>query len=65
METIKILLGIGAPLVSRLLVYDALDASFTELRLRRNPDCALCGDGAVFPGYADYEEFCASRQAPT
>lgn len=60
-ETIKLLLGAGEPLVSRLLVYDALAASFTELRLRRDESCGWCGDGRPFPGYVDYEEFCASR----
>lgn len=60
-ETIKILLGQGSVLVSRLLVYDALGASFTELNLRRDPDCRWCADGAPFPGYVDYEAFCSSR----
>jgi molybdopterin/thiamine biosynthesis adenylyltransferase/rhodanese-related sulfurtransferase len=45
-EAIKVLLGIGDPLVGRLLIYDALDASFTELRLRRDPSCPTCGTGA-------------------
>ena len=62
-ETIKILLGIGTPLVSRLLVYDALEATFTELQLRRDPECRWCGDGRPFPGYVDYEAFCSSRSA--
>ena len=60
-ETIKILLGVGTPLVGRLCVYDALQGSFLELALRRDPDCAWCGEGASFPGYADYEEFCSVR----
>ena len=58
-EAIKILLGAGDPLVGRLLHYDALAARFTELRQRRNPDCRYCADGAQFPGYIDYQEFCA------
>ncbi len=60
-ETIKILLGIGDPLVGRLLVYDALGASFMELRQQPNPNCAYCPEGAEFPGYVDYQEFCSSR----
>jgi molybdopterin/thiamine biosynthesis adenylyltransferase/rhodanese-related sulfurtransferase len=44
-EAIKLLLGIGEPLVGRLLIYDALDGTFTELKLRRDPACPACGDG--------------------
>ena len=57
-EVVKLLVGIGDPLVGRLLQYDALRARFTELKLERNPGCEYCGDGAVFPGYIDYEQFC-------
>jgi molybdopterin/thiamine biosynthesis adenylyltransferase/rhodanese-related sulfurtransferase len=46
-EVLKVLLGIGDPLVGRLLLFDALDASFTELRLKRDPDCPSCSDAAV------------------
>ncbi len=46
-ETLKILLGIGDTLAGRLLLFDALDASFTELRLRRDPNCPICSDAAV------------------
>src|SRR5204863_10145512 len=59
-ETIKILLGLGDVLVGRLLLYDALAASFTELRLRRDPECAYCAEGKPFPGYVNYAESCAS-----
>jgi len=59
-ETIKLLLGIGEPLVGRMLYFDALGGSFSELKLERDPACRYCGDGAVFPGYIDYERFCAS-----
>lgn len=59
-ETLKILLGVGEPLVGRLLVYDALSGSFRELRVRPNPDCPLCAEGREFPGYVDYEQFCAA-----
>ncbi len=45
-EALKLLLGVGDPLVGRLLIYDALDMSFQELKLRRDPHCPACGDGA-------------------
>ncbi|CAA9550400.1 MAG: Molybdopterin-synthase adenylyltransferase [uncultured Thermomicrobiales bacterium] len=45
-ETVKLILGIGEPLVGRLLLYDALATEFRELRLKRNPACPVCGDGA-------------------
>ena len=57
-ETVKLLLGLGDPLVGRLLHYDALAGRFQELRFARDPDCAYCGDGKAFPGYVDYEAFC-------
>jgi molybdopterin/thiamine biosynthesis adenylyltransferase/rhodanese-related sulfurtransferase/molybdopterin converting factor small subunit len=57
-ETVKLLLDLGDPLVGRLLCYDALRARFTEFELSRNPDCAYCGDKRAFPGYIDYVEFC-------
>lgn len=59
-ETIKLLLELGDPLVGRLLHYDALRARFSEYRLAPNPDCAWCAKGRPFPGYVDYEAFCAS-----
>ncbi|MEW5707319.1 MAG: molybdopterin-synthase adenylyltransferase MoeB [Pseudomonadota bacterium] len=59
-EAIKLILGIGDPLVGRLLYYDALRGRFDELALERDPRCRYCGDGAQFPGYIDYERFCAS-----
>ena len=57
-ETIKILLGIGDSLVGRLIQYDALRQRFTELKLRPDPKCKYCAEGAEFPGYIDYEQFC-------
>ncbi len=44
-EALKLLLGIGDPLVGRLVIYDALDGTFTELKLRRDPACPTCGSG--------------------
>jgi len=59
-EAIKILLELGDPLVGRLLHYDALPGRFSELRLRADPHCRYCADPTRFPGYVDYEAFCAS-----
>jgi molybdopterin/thiamine biosynthesis adenylyltransferase len=58
-EAIKILLGIGDPLVGRLLIYDALGQSFTELEVAADPACAWCGEGAEITEYPDYERLCA------
>jgi hypothetical protein len=58
MEAIKIVLGRGDLLVGRLLTYDALEAKFRELKLRRDPNCAYCAPGRDFPGYTDYNQFC-------
>lgn len=63
-ETIKILLGIGEPIVGRMLHYDALSGHFTEMKARKNPNCRYCAEGAVFPGYQDYAQVCASEAAP-
>jgi adenylyltransferase/sulfurtransferase len=57
-ETIKLLLGIGQPLVGRLLLYDALSLSFDEVRLRKNPDCPICGANPTITELIDYEQFC-------
>ena len=62
-ETVKLLLGIGTPLIGRMLYYEALAARFSELKLARDPNCRYCGEGAAFPGYADYEEFCNAASA--
>ena len=59
-EALKLLLGIGEPLVGRYLLFDALEGSFREVRLRRDPDCPVCGDHPTITGYIDYEGFCAS-----
>ena len=57
-ETIKLVLAQGDPLYGRLIVYDALAATFRELRIRANPECAYCASGRPFPGYIDYAGFC-------
>ncbi|BBD80179.1 molybdopterin-synthase adenylyltransferase MoeB [Aerosticca soli] len=59
-EALKLLLGIGEPLVGRLLAFDALAMRFRETRLPRDPACPGCGAGAVFRGYEDIAAFCAA-----
>ncbi|MFQ3630871.1 molybdopterin-synthase adenylyltransferase MoeB [Roseiflexus sp.] len=57
-EAIKLLTGIGEPLIGRLLLYDALTLRFRELKLRRNPDCPVCGDHPTVTELIDYQQFC-------
>src|SRR5271157_432862 len=57
-ETVKLILGIGEPLVGRLLLYDALAMRFRELKLRRNPECPACGEHPTITRLIDYHEFC-------
>jgi sulfur-carrier protein adenylyltransferase/sulfurtransferase len=61
METIKLILGIGEPLVGRLLRFDALPMTFKEYRLRKNPECPVCGEHPTIEKLIDYEEFCGIR----
>jgi molybdopterin/thiamine biosynthesis adenylyltransferase/rhodanese-related sulfurtransferase len=58
-EAIKLLLGKGDVLAGRLLTYDSLAMRFRELKLRRDPKCALCGPSPSITGYVDYEGFCS------
>jgi adenylyltransferase/sulfurtransferase len=58
-EALKLALGAGEPLVGRLLLFDALDTQFTEITLRRDPECPVCGDQPTITDYIDYVEFCA------
>lgn len=60
-EAIKLVLGIGEPLVGRLLCYDALATTFRELRLPRDPDCPGCGAHVTFGGYEDLARVCSAR----
>jgi adenylyltransferase/sulfurtransferase len=60
-EGIKLLLGVGSPLVGRLLLYDALQMSFREFKVRRNPKCPVCGDSPTITKLIDYEQFCGVR----
>jgi adenylyltransferase/sulfurtransferase len=68
METIKLILGKGDSLVGRLLLFDALQMRFRELKLRKNPDCPVCGEKRTITKLIDYQEFCGIRgeeAAPT
>jgi molybdopterin/thiamine biosynthesis adenylyltransferase len=58
-ETIKLLLGIGDPLIGRLLTYDGLAGEFNELRLFRGPECPACGENAHPENLPTYADFCA------
>lgn len=59
-EAIKLLTGIGDPLVGRLMVYDALEMSYRQVRIRKDPNCAVCGPNATVTGLIDYELFCGT-----
>lgn len=60
-EALKLILGIGEPLVGRLLCHDALAGAFRELRLPRDPECPGCGAGVTFAGYEDIVRLCATQ----
>jgi adenylyltransferase/sulfurtransferase len=60
-ETIKLILGAGEPLIGRLLLVDALAMRFRELKLRKNPDCPVCGVNPTVKELIDYNEFCGIR----
>ncbi len=63
-ETVKLILGTGESLVGRLLLYDALAMRFRELKLRRNPECPICGDHRTITELIDYQEFCGMPNQP-
>src|SRR5271165_1532116 len=64
-ETVKLILGIGQPLVGRLLLYDALAMKFRELKLRKNPECPVCGEHPTVTRLIDYQQFCGILQQVT
>ena len=64
-ETVKAILGIGEPLVGRLMLYDALAMTFQEVRIRRDPQCPICGDEPTISHLIDYEQFCGVAAVPT
>ncbi len=57
-ETIKLIVGIGHPLVGRLLIFDALEMEFSEVKIRRDANCPVCGDHPTITELIDYEQFC-------
>lgn len=57
-EAIKLILGQGEPLIGRLLLFDALKMKFKELKLKRNPECPLCGENPTIKELIDYDQFC-------
>jgi adenylyltransferase/sulfurtransferase len=63
-ESIKVMLGIGEPLIGRFLIYDALKMRFRELKLRKDPECPVCGTNPTVTELIDYEQFCGMRPEP-
>ncbi len=61
-EAVKLIVGIGRPLIGRLLVYDALQMTFRELKLRKDPTCPVCGKNPTIKKLIDYEVFCGLRR---
>ena len=59
-EAIKLLAGIGEPLLGRLMIYDALEMTYRQVRIRKDPNCAVCGDKPTVTELIDYEAFCGS-----
>jgi adenylyltransferase/sulfurtransferase len=59
-EAIKLLTGIGDPLVGQLMIYDALEMEYRKLRVRKDPHCALCGENPTVTGLIDYDTFCGA-----
>jgi len=62
-ETIKLILGVGEPLIGRFLIVDALRMKFRELKLRKDPDCPVCGTHPTVTKLIDYEQFCGVKPA--
>jgi sulfur-carrier protein adenylyltransferase/sulfurtransferase len=60
-ETIKLITGIGEPLIGRFVIYDALKMRFRELKLRKDPECPVCGTNPTVTKLIDYEQFCGIR----
>ncbi|MBV9464091.1 MAG: molybdopterin-synthase adenylyltransferase MoeB [Verrucomicrobiae bacterium] len=64
-EAVKLIVGIGEPLIGRLVLFDALQMRFRELKLRRNPKCPLCGEHPSIRDLVDYEQFCGIGRGET
>src|SRR5882762_1056512 len=63
-EAVKLILGIGQPLIGRFLIYDASKMRFRELKLRKDPECPVCGTHPTVTTLIDYEQFCGIRPEP-
>jgi adenylyltransferase/sulfurtransferase len=61
LETIKLILGAGRPLIGRMVHFDTLSMEVRVNRLRRDPECPMCGDHPTIKALIDYEEFCGLR----
>ena len=59
-EAIKLLTGTGDPLVGRLMVYDALEMTYRTVKVKKDPDCAICGENPTVTGLIDYDDFCGA-----
>ncbi len=64
-EAIKLILGVGEPLIGRFLIFDALKMRFRELKLRKDPDCPVCGEHPTLTQLIDYEQFCGVTPGAT
>jgi sulfur-carrier protein adenylyltransferase/sulfurtransferase len=62
-EAIKLLIGIGEPLVGRLMIYDALEMSYRRLNIKKDPDCPICGENPTITELIDYDAFCGAVSA--
>jgi adenylyltransferase/sulfurtransferase len=63
LQAVSILLGVGSPLIGRLLVFSGLYSSFEELRIKKNPRCLACGPKPEIKRLIDYDEFCSRGKA--
>ena len=57
-EALKLIMGVGEPLIGRMLLYDALEASWRQIKVNKDPDCPVCGESPTVTELIDYEEFC-------
>src|SRR3989441_9395356 len=65
METIKLILGAGQPLIGRLVLFDALKLQFRELKLEKDPECPVCGAHPTVTELIDYQAFCGIGAEPS
>ncbi len=64
-EAVKLIIGVGEPLINRFMIYDALRMRFRELKLRKDPECPVCGENPTVTELIDYEQFCGIVPAAT